>query len=130
MAHPNEDLVRRGYDAFNNGDMETMAQLMAADVVHRSPGDNQVSGEYKGQEEVFGYYGKLAELTNGTVKAELESVRAEGDGTVVARHRNLGQREGRNLDAMETLTCTVSNGQITALEESADDQAVWDDFWG
>jgi len=29
MAHPNEDLVRRAYDAFSRGDMETLRQLIA-----------------------------------------------------------------------------------------------------
>ena len=29
MAHPNEGLVRRAYDAFSRGDMETLRQLIA-----------------------------------------------------------------------------------------------------
>jgi hypothetical protein len=29
MAHPNEDLVRRAYDAFSQGDIETLRQLFA-----------------------------------------------------------------------------------------------------
>jgi len=28
MAHPNEELVRRGYDAFNNADVETLRHMM------------------------------------------------------------------------------------------------------
>ena len=27
MAHPNEELVRRGYEAFAKGDMETLREL-------------------------------------------------------------------------------------------------------
>jgi ketosteroid isomerase-like protein len=27
MGHPNEDLVRRGYDAFSRGDMQTLREL-------------------------------------------------------------------------------------------------------
>ena len=30
MAHPNEELVRRGYEAFNNADVETLPQLLGA----------------------------------------------------------------------------------------------------
>jgi len=29
MAHPNEELVRRGYEAFNSADVETLRQLFA-----------------------------------------------------------------------------------------------------
>jgi uncharacterized protein len=130
MAHPNEDLVRRGYEAFSNGDMETLSQIQATDVVHISPGNNQLSGEYKGQEEVFGYYGKLAEVTDGTFKVELESVRAEGDDKVIARHRNLAQRGDKSLNTMETLTFTILNGKMISLVEVPDDQAAMDDFFG
>jgi ketosteroid isomerase-like protein len=129
MAHPNEDLVRRGYEAFSNGDMDTMAQLMASDVVHRVPGDNRFSGEHKGQDEVFAYYAGLGEETGGTIEAVLEEVRVEGDDKVVARHRNKGKREGKELDVMETLTFRVSDGKITELEENPDDQAAMDEFW-
>jgi ketosteroid isomerase-like protein len=27
MGHPNEDLIRRGYDAFSTGDMDTLREL-------------------------------------------------------------------------------------------------------
>ena len=27
MGHPNEDLIRRGYDAFSSGDMQTLREL-------------------------------------------------------------------------------------------------------
>jgi uncharacterized protein len=129
MAHPNEELVRRGYEAFSKGDMDTMAQIMASDVVHRVPGNNRFSGELKGQDEVFGYYGALGEETGGTFKAELQEVRVEGDDTVVTRHHHTGQRGGKTLDDMETLTFTISDGKITELSEQPDDQAAMDDFW-
>jgi ketosteroid isomerase-like protein len=33
MAHPDEELVRRGYEAFNRGDVETLRQLFAATTI-------------------------------------------------------------------------------------------------
>jgi ketosteroid isomerase-like protein len=39
MAHPNEDLLRRGYQAFSTGDMDTVLSLMADDIAwHLGPG--------------------------------------------------------------------------------------------
>jgi ketosteroid isomerase-like protein len=32
MAHPHEDLVRRGYEAFVNGDMETLRELFDPEI--------------------------------------------------------------------------------------------------
>jgi ketosteroid isomerase-like protein len=37
MGHPNEDLVRRGYDAFGSGDMQTLRELFHPDIVWHAP---------------------------------------------------------------------------------------------
>ena len=66
MGHPNEDLVRKGYEAFANGDMDTLTARSRRRHVAHDPGDNPVSGEHKGQDEVFGMYGELFERSGGT----------------------------------------------------------------
>jgi ketosteroid isomerase-like protein len=129
MAHPNEELVRRGYQAFGEGDMDTLRSLFAPDAVHVATGNSQVSGEYKGVDAILGYYGKLFELTDGTFSAELQSVEVEDDDTVRAAHRDKGQRGGKTLDQDEVLTFTISNGQFTRLVENHSDQAAYDAFW-
>ena len=110
--------------------MGTLSQIMSPDVVHKAPGNNQLAGEYKGQSEVFGMYGKLAELTNGTVAVEVLEVRAEGDDRVVARHRTTAERNGKKLDVNQTIVFTVTDGKVTRLEETSDDIAAEDEFWG
>ena len=37
MGHPNEDLIRRGYDAFSSGDMDTLRELFHPDIVWHAP---------------------------------------------------------------------------------------------
>jgi uncharacterized protein len=129
MTDANEDLVRRGYQAFSEGDMETLSSLFAPDAVHVATGSSQVSGEYQGVDAILAYYGTLFELSDGTFAAELQSVRSEGDDTVVATHRDKGQRGGKTLDQDEDLTFTIANGKITRLVEKHSDQAAYDDFW-
>ena len=129
MAHPNEDIVRRGYQAFGEGDMDTLRSLFAPDAVHVATGNSQVAGEYKGVDAILGYYGTLFELSDGTFAVELEDVKAEGDDTVVATHRDKGQRGGKTLDQEETLTFTLADGKITRLVENHSDQATYDAFW-
>ena len=128
MTHPNEEIVRQGYKAFGEGDMDTLRSLFAPDAVHVATGVNPLSGEYKGVDDVLGYYGKLFELSDGTFKAELKSVTVDGD-TVVAIHRETGQRAGKTLDQDETLTFTISGGKFTRLEEDPSDPAAYDAFW-
>jgi uncharacterized protein len=129
MAHPNEELVRQGYQAFGEGDLDTLRSLFAPDAVHVAAGNNPLSGEYKGIDEILAYYGRLFELSEGTFSAELKSVSAEGDETVVASHHDSGQRAGKTLDQDETLTFTISDGKFTRVVEDHSDPAAYDDFW-
>jgi hypothetical protein len=129
MAHPNEDLVRQGYDAFSSGDMDTLGKLMTPDVVHSVPGDNPTSGEHKGQDEVFAMYGQLFELSNGTMQVELLEVTAKGDDKVVSKHRSTAKRGDKSLDVEQTLEFTIVDGKITRLDEGSSDLAAEDAFW-
>jgi uncharacterized protein len=131
MAHPNEDLVRRGYEAFGKGDMDTLATLMTDDVAHTIPGNNPIAGEHKGRDAVFAMYGQIGELSGGTYRADVESVEAKGDNTVVSTHHGTGERAGKTLDVRETLTFTIESGKITKIESSftPDDEAAEDAFW-
>jgi ketosteroid isomerase-like protein len=125
----NEDTVRRGYDAFGKGDMDTLRSIMTPDVIQNVPGNNQVSGEYKGVDSVLGYYGTLFELTGGTLKAELQSVTDDGPDKVLAVHRLSAQRGGKSYDETENLHFTLSGGKISRLDEEHPDLARFDDFF-
>jgi uncharacterized protein len=129
MAHPNEEIVRQGYKAFGEGDMDTLRSLFAPDAVHRATGDNPLSGEYNGVDEILGYYAMLFERSDGTFTAELKTVRVEGDDTAVTTHRNKAQRGGKTLDQDETLTFTISDGKFTRIVENHADPAAYDAFW-
>src|SRR4051794_15815334 len=44
----NVKLVRRGFEAFNKGDVKTLTDIIAADCVQHVPGKNRFSGDHKG----------------------------------------------------------------------------------
>jgi uncharacterized protein len=125
----NEDTVRRGYEAFGQGDMDTLRSLMTPDVIQSVPGNSQIAGEHKGIDNVLGYYGKLFELTNGTLKADLQSVTDDGPDKVLAVHRLTAQRNGKSYDETENLHFTLSGGKISRLDEEHPDLAGFDAFW-
>jgi ketosteroid isomerase-like protein len=125
----NEDTVRKGYEAFGQGDMDTLRSIMTPDVIQSVPGKSRVSGDHKGVDNVLGYYGKLFELTGGTLKAELQSATAEGADKVVAVHKLSAQRGGKSYDRDETLNFTFTGGKISRLDEEHGDQAAFDDFF-
>jgi ketosteroid isomerase-like protein len=125
----NEDTVRRGYEAFGRGDMDTLRSLMTPDVIQSVPGNTPVSGEHKGVDAVLGYYAKLAEMTGGTLKADLESVKDDGPDEVLAVHRLTAQRDGKSYHEEERLHFTLSGGKISRLDEDHPDLAMFDAFF-
>jgi ketosteroid isomerase-like protein len=38
MAHPNEELARRGYDAFSNSDIDALRPVVADNTIFHEPG--------------------------------------------------------------------------------------------
>ena len=129
MANSKEDTVRRGYQAFSEGDMEHFRGIYTPDVVQRQPGNNQTSGEHQGVDNVLALYGRLFELSGGTFSVELTSVKTQGD-KVVTVHHTKGEREGKTLDVDETIEFTFSGDKISRLDLGYTDEAAEDAFWG
>ena len=128
MPDTKEDTVRRGYKAFGEGDMETLGSLYTDDVVQTMPGDNQVSGESKGRDDVLALYGKLFELSGGTFKADLQSVKVDGD-KIVAVHSAKAENNGRTLDNTETIAFSFAGDKISRLDLTTSDDAAQNTFW-
>src|SRR5438034_4053245 len=79
MANPNEDVVERGYELFTAGDMDGLKKLFTPDFVHHTPGTSQVAGDHEGPDAAIALYGKYFELSGGTLKVELKSMKSDGD---------------------------------------------------
>jgi ketosteroid isomerase-like protein len=129
VAHPNEDLIRKGYAAFAAADMATLNELFADDIVWHAPGRNQLSGTFRGKEEVFGSLQKVSELSGGSFKLEIHTVLAD-DEHVAVLVRATGQREGRTLDDNSVQIFHVKDGKVTEQWLYPGDVYASDEFWG
>src|SRR5688500_7487530 len=104
--HPNLDLFQRAFAAFAAGDTETLGEVFDENVVWHQPGSNALSGEHIGQAATFAMFGGEFELSNGTIRPELQEAIAT-DETVVALLRTSAQRTDRKpLDQDVVLTFT------------------------
>ena len=74
MAHPNAELVRSGYEAFQRGDVEGALAAFADDIVFHIPGRSPVAGDYHGHQEVMGFFGKLFESSSGTFRVDIHDI--------------------------------------------------------
>lgn len=121
-------LVRRGYAAFNAGDVTTLTTLLAKDVVQRVPGTSALAGDHKGVEAVLAMYGELAELTGGTIQAHLLDVHSDGHGHVVAIHLLSGTRNGVTRASRGSILFTFVGEKVSELHELRAD-GPGDDAW-
>ncbi len=80
--HPNVELTRRGYDAFAKGDLAALSELLADDVTWHVRGVGPLSGDHLGRDEVFAFFGRLAEETAGTFRFDVHDVLANDEHSV------------------------------------------------
>lgn len=125
----NMAIVRRGYAAFNAGDMATLRELLSHDVAHHVPGTSQVAGEYKGVDAVLGYYGKLAELTEGQFRADLIEVHSDGGAHALAVQQNTATRNGITRVSRASILFTFLDGKVTDLHQMHADLSGEDAFF-
>ena len=129
MAHENVDLLNRGYDAFEKGDLDTLRQLFTDDIVFHVPGRSQVAGDYRGQDEVFGFFGRLVELTGGSFKIERHHVLADDThGSVLST--STAQRDGKSLSVKTVDVFHFQGDRVSEVWTFADDLYAEDEFFG
>jgi ketosteroid isomerase-like protein len=127
--HPNATLVRRGYEAFNTADLETLTALFSPDVTLLQPGRSRLSALYDGRDAVFGFFGQMAAETGGTFRAELRELYAN-DTQVVAVHTATGTRGEESITADAALVFELVDGIVGAITVHQRRQEEWDEFWG
>ena len=105
MAHPNEELARRGYDAFSNGDIDALRQVFADNTIFHEPGRNPVAGDYQGIDQMLGFFATVGDRSGGTFRVTVHDVVAN-DEHAVALHLSEGERAGRRFTASRPLCST------------------------
>ena len=129
LRNQNSELVRRGYAAFNSGDMDTLTQIIDKSCIWHTPGKSPIAGDYEGREATFGQFGRYGGETHGTFKANLLHVMESEDGRAVGVHRNTGERNGKRLDVLCCIVFDIRNGKVMDGREHFYDLYAWDTFW-
>jgi uncharacterized protein len=125
----NEALLRQGYAAFADGDLDTVRSLLAEDIVWHNGGANQLSGEYTGREEVLDLFGQLMEVTGGTFRLDVHDVLANDMHGIVLVTMH-AEREGETLDMDEVHIWHLEQGQAEEFWSFAENVAEMDRFFG
>ena len=128
-AEQNAETVRRGYAAFNSGDMKTLTGLFDESASWHTPGRSPIAGDHKGREAIFAQFGRYGGETGGSFKATLLQVLESDDGRVVGIHRNTAERAGKRLDVGCCIVFEFKDGRVIDGREHYYDLYAWDEFW-
>jgi len=128
MTHPNADLVRHGYHAFAKGDIPTALGLFADDIAWHVPGRSPLSGDYKGHDQVLGFFTKSMELSDGTLRIDVDEIVCEGERTV-ALCTVSAERNGQFWSSPEVHVWRLVNSKAVEFREFQGDQQTEDEFW-
>lgn len=117
-------IVRRGYEAFDKRDMETMKTIMAPNAHWHETPNKLFKGDFNGQKAILDYFGQLAKETSNTIKTTPKSMVAEGDCVFVAYHLS-AKRGEKTLETDNVNVFKLADGLvIDALVYESDQPAV------
>lgn len=127
--HPNEEIVRALFSAFEAQDGPAVNELLADDVIWNAPGTGANSGRRRGKQELFASVARLAELTGGTLRGEIHDVLANDDHAVVLQTTR-AEREGRvPLEDREAIVLHLRDGRVVEVWEHPGDLNALDAFF-
>ena len=127
--HPNVARIRDGYAAFAKGDFAVLNDLFAEDLVWHNGGRNQLSGDYRGRDAVYGSFGKLAEVTEGSFHLDLHAVFAD-DEHGAALVVSTASKGGRSITTNEAHIFHLRDGKVVEFWNASTDPYAFDELIG
>ncbi|GAA3688501.1 nuclear transport factor 2 family protein [Arthrobacter ginkgonis] len=127
-AAENAEVVRRGYEAFNAGDLATLGELFAEDAVWYAAGNGPLSGTKQGRDAVMAYFGELGARSQGSFQATVQDV-VGGDSHTVGIQQTRAENNGKTLDMATVIVFVLRDGVVVEGREFFEDPAKSDEFW-
>ncbi len=116
MVTRNVTTFRRAIDAFNDGDMEALAELLDGDSEwdwSRSIGPDRAV--YKGDAEIVGFWREFAGGFE-EIRIEIEELVDRGDRLIAAMRSLMRGRGGIEVEARNGWLVTLEAGKLRRLE--------------
>ena len=114
----NVDVLKRGYDAFNGGDQQTLAGVFAEDVRWEGSDDERVpgAGTHEGRDAALGALGQAVEPFE-SLQSQPDEFIEDGDTVVVLGHTEARTKSGNDLKVpfvhvWRMQDATIKRGQL------------------
>jgi ketosteroid isomerase-like protein len=127
--HPNIARIKNLYAAFARKDFAVLDDVLAEDVLWHYGGRSRLSGEYRGRDAVFGFFGQPTEAAEGTLHFEVHAILAD-DEHAVALVVLTASRGGRSVEINEAHVFQMRDGKVVEFWNASTDQHAFDEFAG
>ena len=124
----NAALIVSAYEAFSRGNIQSVLTILAEDILWHVPGRGPLSRDYRGPDEVLGFFDHFMRLSDGTFRVQVDEIFAEGD-RVVILCTETARRGGRSWSSPQVHVWTIKDGRATAFYQYQGDQQAEDEFW-
>jgi uncharacterized protein len=126
--HPNIARMREGYEAFGKGDLETLRQLWTDDVRWHEGGHTDLAGTYEGPEAVFAFFGRLFDLTEGSLRVEPRAFLAD-DTYGCSPVTVIAHRGDRSIEVLNVQLARFEDGRLAEFWNTSTDEDALDRFF-
>ncbi len=126
--HPNEELLRREYEARARGELSALQELFHEDIVWHVPGRSAIAGAYRGRDEVMEYTRRRQELAEGSFKINVHDILANDDWALVIAAGRV-QRQGKTHEWRAHGLYRFRDGKIAECRVLPEDQYAFDEIW-
>jgi ketosteroid isomerase-like protein len=126
-GHRNATLVRKGFAAFEAGDVATLNTLFTDDIVWHAAGRSFLGGDFAGKGAVLGVFARLTQEAD-SFQQKVHSVLADGEHAVALVEADAA-RGDRKTRMRQVFVFHFSGGRICEAWVSAHDQYAADEFW-
>jgi len=127
-AEANRKLIESAYAAFTRGDVPTVMNALDENILWHVPGRGPLSRDYRGHQQVLGFFQRFMELSHGTFRIHVDDVLAN-DERVIVLVTESAERSGRKWSSPQVHAWTVSNGKAAVFWQYQGDQQTEDEFW-
>ena len=127
-AAENAEVVRRGYRAFNSGDLDALRDVFAENAFWHVAGSGALSGTKQGRDAVLAYFAELGERSQGSFRVTVRDV-VGGETHTVGIHQTHAESNGNSLDLATVIVFVLRDGKVVEGREFFDDTTKSVDFW-
>ncbi len=128
MAHPNVELIRRGDEALERGDLDAFWADVHDDIVVHVAGNSSLAGDTSGKQNVQDLFGRYMGALGENPQIETHAIVADDEHAVQLQNVR-AEKNGRSIDIQTVNIMHFKDGKISEFWTVDMDQAAADDFY-